>query len=84
MSSVTAIASARKSEEVSEENIVPTIRLELQRQMARGVKLSQMAKSTGLCSATVSNILYGVTLFPRWQTILTLLHYLGYSVFVRR
>lgn len=46
-------------------------------------KYNKIAEAAGCCPATVSNMVHGVTHYPRASTVFTLLKVLGYEVVVR-
>ncbi len=45
------------------------------------VKMQEISARTGLSVNTINKMMYGETKFPRYNTVMVLLKYLGYKLF---
>jgi len=52
--------------------------------LKKGVKIRKIAEDTGLCSQTISRLIYGETKFPRFNTMIIILVYLGYQLYAEK
>ena len=60
------------------------IRTEIREQVHRKVRMYHIAQETGLCVGTISRLVYGPTKYPRMDTIVRILTYLGYRLYAEK
>jgi len=61
-----------------------TIVIDMRKRMQSGMKIMDVARGTGLCHSTVSKLIYGDTKFPRMNTVLLIMNWLGYDLYAER
>lgn len=59
------------------------IQSELMARVRSGVKINKIATAIDMNHQTVSKLAYGETKEPRASTVIRIVHYLGYKVFIR-
>lgn len=57
---------------------------ELQSQVTNKTTMKNISARTGLCVSTISKLVYGTTQFPRMDTIVRILTYLGYRLYAEK
>lgn len=80
------MAALRKVEalrEYNHEEWSALITLGIRNKIQAGAKINKIAEECGLCDATVSKLFYGETKFPRMNTIVKIMLYLGYNLYAR-
>lgn len=80
----TMIATPTASQPVLENKWLHLIILGLQKKVREGTRMYEIANSTNLCQATISNLLCGKTKYPRMDTIVRIMKYLGYKLYAQK
>lgn len=75
-------AQSSKLIEVTENTFENVIATALRQRVYAGTKIGTIADKTGLCHATVSKIICGDTRFPRMSTVIKLLKFLKFKMYI--